>query len=138
MFTPGDYRISKTMGMNEEKQCFELVDIQTVIDAAEDEDDRRETEQMAAMILRIDENGKCTYLSPIPDTVTDAEIEEAKADGARIEGRMIITDEKDGKVENGELFIHDEQKMLTGEEWVKVSTDVDGELNMVMAVYSKI
>ncbi len=42
------------------------------------------------------------------------------------------------KYEGDDLYMYDSNQMLTGEEWVKISTENEGELNLIMQVYNKI
>ena len=139
MFTPGDYKMATMKAMNEEELKFESVDIQVLIDRTEDEDDKEDFIRQANVILRVSDEGVCTYLSPIPDSVPKEEIDKAIEAGEKvIDGKYLVTQETEGKVENGELFIYDDNKMLTGEEWVKVSTDDPEILDFIMATYKKI
>lgn len=40
--------------------------------------------------------------------------------------------------ENGALYMHDKHMFLTGGEWVKISTDVEGVLDLVTMYYKKV
>jgi len=136
MFKPGFYKISKMLQFGENGKCY--VDAAEFLEKLknEDPDEYRHEAKTLGMGLLVAEDGSTKNTMDIPEGVTEEEIQkEVEENGLVIENGKIILEEGKTKVENGELYMYDESKFLTGEEWVKVSTDVEDELNFIMYIY---
>ena len=135
----GNYRITKTMSMKEDGSGFELADIDALLANPQDEDDEENLNNLKNTFYRIEESGELITYVPIPEGVSKKDIEDAKKAGMLCcnDTGVRVGKSKQVKFEGDDIFLYDEQKMLNGEEWVKLNTDVEGELNFVMAVYTK-
>lgn len=131
----GDYKLSKVIRMSDEGVTFIAVD--EAIALEDDPHSKQELQRSKNAILTVCEDGKALYHMPIPEGVPAEEIAKAEASG-RIYNGDFLFEEQQIKIENDALYLYDRSQFLTGEEWVKVSTDVEGELNMVTMIYNKI
>ncbi len=136
----GNYRLSKIMTMNPETEKMEFVDVQVAYDhmkaAGVDPRELLQMEFQMKTTLRVTEN-ELIYTLEIPEEMPAEELERAKKAGMIEDGLMVMEKTK-CKLENGELFMYDRSTFLAGSEWVKITTDVPGELNMVMNVWTKV
>lgn len=133
----GTYRAVKALKMME-GQGFVFVDIDRLIAEADDED-KRIYEQTARTRLIVEADGSMRYAMEIPEGTPAEEIEKAKKHGMDVsdDGKYIITRSEIGKVEDGALYLYDKSTFLAGTEWVKISTDVEDELNLVTTLYKR-
>lgn len=134
----GTYRAVKAIKMVE-GQGFIFEDIDKLMAEADDED-KRIYEQTVRTLLVVEADGSFKHAMEIPEGTPAQEIEKAKKHGMVVsdDGKYIITKTETGKVEDGALYMHDESTFLAGTEWVKVSTDVEGELNFVTTLYKRV
>ena len=133
----GDYRIKEGPAFTEDG--IVMKPFAELIAAEEDEDEIAELKKMEKTILRITEDGKMINVMPIPEGTPQEEIDKAKAMGRVTDDNMVLLEARNNvKFEDGNIYLSDPHKMLTGDEWVKLNTDVEGELNMVMYTYQKI
>lgn len=131
----GTYKAVKVVKMVE-GQGFVFEDIDKVIAQADDED-KRIYEQTARSLLIVEADGSIKYAMGIPEGTPAEEIEKAKKHGMVVsdDGKYIITKCEAGKIEDDALYLYDKSTFLAGTEWVKISTDVEGELNLVTTLY---
>lgn len=141
MFVAGDYKISKVIRMKEEGGVY-YIDVEEYLKTLESEcDDPREIaheKQELSAITEFTKDGRVIVKFPIPEGTTQEEIDDAIKHGANVKDGYVLQESGQGKVENGEFYLHDESMFLTGEEWVKISTDTKGEINMITYIYSLI
>lgn len=131
----GQYKLSKVRHMNEDESAIVYMDVEKVLAMKTDEFERRELQRDMDTLLSVAENGCMSFLLPLPPDVPEEEIKKA---GMEIIDGMVKTRDEEGKIENGALYMHDKHMFLTGEEWVKISTDVEGELDLVTMYYKKV
>lgn len=133
----GNYKLSKMMSMGDEK--VEFVDAAVLLQKMEESgEDPREVQHMKFQmntIMTVTED-EMVYRMPIPEDVPQDEIEKMTKAG-RIVDDMIVLERTKCKIKDGDLYMHDRSTFLAGTEWVKISTDVEGELNLVMAIWTK-
>lgn len=135
----GVYKAVKQMKMVE-GQGLVYEDLDKLIAEAADEEDRRIYEQNAHSQLIVGADGTIKFAMEIPEGTPAEEIEKAKRQGLEVseDGKYIITKSEIGKIEDGVLYMYDKSTFLTGKEWVKISTDAEGELNLVTTVYKRV
>lgn len=133
----GSYKAVKAVKMVE-GQGFVFEDIDKLIAEADDEN-KRIYEQTLRSVLIVEEDGSIKYAMEIPEGTPAEEIEKAKSRGMVVsdDGKYIITRAEKGKIEDGALYLYDASTFLAGTEWVKISTEVEGELNLVTTLYKK-
>lgn len=136
----GDYKLTKMMTCVEDdsEKPFVMISIDEVIEKTEDEHEKQQMEMLKNTVLTVAADGAMTYHMPIPEGSPADEIEEARAKGLIDENGEYIVERQQGKIENDALYLYDKNKFFTGEEWVKISTDVEGELKMFTSLYEKI
>lgn len=135
----GTYKAVKCIKLVEgEGKVF--VDIDTLLAEAADEEDKRILMQTVRSMLKVDAEGNIQSVMEIPENTPAEEIEKAKGRGMTVtdDGKYIITKAEKGKIENGELYLYDKSTFLAGTEWVKISTDVEGELNLITTIYKRV
>ena len=101
----------------------------------------RERKAMAKMQLKICEGGKFYPLTPIPDDVSQQEIDEAVASGEfRIEDGMLATGAMEWEERNGEFWfnsgIEGEALGEATDPWVKASNE-DGTISFMTFNFMK-
>lgn len=134
----GIYKVIKARKMVE-GQGFVFEDAEKILQETTNPDEKRNLERTFNTLVIIDEAANIKQAMEIPANTPAEEIEKAKSQGTVIvDEKYVVMKTNEGKVENGELFYHDQSKFMTGEEWVKISTDVEDELNMVFAIYKRI
>ncbi len=133
----GDYKVTKVLRMKSDDSGFGMVPIEEAIAAEEDPHDKSEMERDRDTILSIEEDGSLFFHMPIPEGVPEEEIKKAEEAGMVVNGQIAV-ERIPGKEENGDFFMQDASKFLTGEEWVKMNTENPGELTMIMKLYQKI
>lgn len=133
----GTYKAVKALKMGDDGFAFE--DIEKLI-ADADEENKRMYEQMVRSLLIVGEDSSLKHAMEIPEGTPAEEIEKAKSRGMVVtdDGKYIITQAEKGKIEDGALYMYDASTFLAGTEWVKISTDVEGELNLVTTLYKRI
>jgi len=96
----GKWTIAQMMSFDEEKGMVWM-------DAADilAKDDDKDTQMMLKAIVLIEENGSMTFLSPLPEGVSQEEIDEALASGDLVlrDGLMLVG-ENQWKEENGKYL----------------------------------
>ncbi len=105
-------------------------------------DEIRERKSMAAMQLKVCEDGKFYPLTPIPEGVSQQEIDEALAGGEiRLEDGMLSTDVMDWEERDGEFWFNSGMEGETFGEpvdpWVKASND-DGTISFMTFKFMKV
>lgn len=135
----GIYKAIKA-ARNVEGQGLIYEDIDKLLAETTDPGQKHSLEQMTRTMLIVDEDANINNAMEIPAGTPAEEIEKAKSRGMKVtdDGKYILTKPNKGKFENGELFFYDQTKFLTGSEWVKISTDIEDELNLISAIYKKI
>lgn len=121
----------------EAEQRFGDVEIEKIIEKETDPHEKMQLQRMVDTTLSIDENLNAVLGMNIPEDAPADEIEKAKEAGKIINGKYVV-DTMQLKCENDELFYYDPSKMLAGTEWVKISTDVEGVLDLITMKYKKI
>lgn len=134
----GTYKAVKAVKMVE-GQGFVFEDIDTLI-AEADEENKRIYQQTVRALLVVEADGSLKYMMEIPEGTPAEEIEKAKSRGMAVsdDGKYIITRSETGKIEDGALYLYDKTTFLAGTEWVKISTDVEGELNLITTLYKRV
>ena len=136
----GDYKVSKMMTMNRETEKMEFADVADVYEqmkaAGEDPHELQQMQFQMQTTLTVTEN-EMIYSMPIPEDAPADELEKARAEGMIVDDKLVYERGK-CKIEDGALYMYDRSTFLTGSEWAKISTDTEGELNMVMAIWNKI
>ncbi len=134
----GIYKVSKVAKRTEDGFVFE--DIEKRLAEATNPADKHMLEQSVRSLLMIDEDASLKHLMEIPEGTPAEELEKAKSRGMTVtdDGKYIVTKAEEGKFENDELYLHDPSTFLAGTEWVKISTDVEDELNLVASIYKRI
>lgn len=127
------YKMIQNMGDH-----MELVDVESVLASKTEPDEIRELQRSINQMLYITEDGLAYTVMPIPEGAPKEEIEKAEAAGQIINGMVKLGRPTNVKEEDGALYFEDPSRVLTGEEWFKVSTEVEGEINMVTMAYMKI
>lgn len=111
----------------------------TYVDESDEEavaDERRERRQMVGMQIEVGADGALYMLMPLPDGVTQAEIDEAVSAGEiKLCDGMIIDDLKTWEERNGELWIEVGTDM-SDDGWAKVADD-DSFINFITVRYVK-
>lgn len=134
----GTYKAIKALKMVE-GQGFVFEDIDKLMAEADDED-KRIYAQTVRTLLVVEADASIKYAMEIPEGTPAEEIEKAKSRGMVVseDGKYIITKSETGKIEDGELYLYDKSTFLAGTEWVKISTDVEDELNIVTTLYKRV
>ena len=95
----GKWRIVESMQFNEEKECFEWAKVSDIL-AQEDVD-----EDMVMLLngtALFEEDGNLVFLSPLPEGISQEEIDEAVASGEmELRDGMMITQQNHWKTEDG-------------------------------------
>lgn len=95
----GKWNIVESMQFNDEKGCLDWAKIEDIL-AQEDVD--REIAMLAKSIVLFEEDGNLVFLTPLPEGVSQEEIDEAVAAGEiTLRDGMMITQQNHWKVENG-------------------------------------
>lgn len=134
----GSYKAIKALKMVE-GQGFVFVELDKLIAEADDEDKRMYEQTLRSLII-VEADGSIKYAMEIPEGTPVDEIEKAKKHGMDVsdDGKYIITKSETGKIEDGALYLYDKSTFLAGTEWVKISTDVEDELNLVTTLYKRV
>lgn len=95
----GKWRIVESMQFNEEKECFEWAKVSDIL-AREDVD-----EDMVMLLngtALFEEDGNLVFLSPLPEGISQEEIDEAVASGeVELRDGMMVTQQNRWKTEDG-------------------------------------
>lgn len=95
----GKWNVAATLQFNDEKCQMEWVEVEKVL--AQDDLDKDLIMLMKTQAV-FGEDGSLGFLMPLPDGVTQEEIDEAVAAGEiTLKDGMMLTDQKHWKVENG-------------------------------------
>ena len=135
----GDYKLNKMLTMNSETEKTEFADPATVYArmeaAGEDPRELRQMQMQIDTVMTVTE-GELIYRLPIPADAPKDEIEKMEKAGMIKDG-MVEYERTPAKIEDSALYMYDRSTFLAGTEWVKISTDVEGELNLIMAIWKK-
>ena len=94
----GKWNIVESMQFNDEKGCMEWAKVEDIL-AKEDVD--REIAMLAKSIVLFEEDGNLVFLTPLPEGVSQAEVDAAVAAGQiKLRDGMMLTQQKHWKVEN--------------------------------------
>ncbi len=125
--------------MNHETEKIEFMDPTTVYEqmkeAGEDPRELRQMQMQIDTVMTVTEN-EMIYRLAIPADIPQEEIEKMEKAGM-IQDGMVEYEKTPCKIEDGALYMYDRSTFLAGTEWVKISTDVEGELNLIMAIWKK-
>ncbi len=112
-------------------------DINKLLAETSDPGQRHTLEQSVHSVIIVDEEANISQAMEIPEGTPAEEIEKAKSRGMVVseDGKYIVTKAYKGKFEDDQLFLYDQSTFLAGTEWVKISTDVPDELNMITTIY---
>jgi len=111
-------------------------------DEEEVQNEIRERKSMAAMQLKVCEDGKFYSYTPIPEGVSQEEIDEAVAAGEiKVEDGMLVTDAMDWEERDGEFWfnsgIEGEAFGEATDPWVKASND-DGTISFMTFKFMRV
>lgn len=95
----GKWNIVESMQFNDEKGCMEWAKVEDIL-AKEDVD--REIAMLIKSIVLFEEDGNLVFLTPLPEGVSQAEVDAAVAAGKiKLRDGMMLTQQNHWKVENG-------------------------------------
>lgn len=95
----GKWNIVESMQFNDEKGCMEWAKVEDIL-AKEDVD--REIAILIKSIVLFEEDGNLVFLTPLPEGVSQAEVDAAVATGKiKLRDGMMLTQKNRWKVENG-------------------------------------
>ena len=95
----GKWNIVEAMQFNDEQGCMEWAKVEDFL-AKEDVD--RELAMLAKSIALFEEDGTMVFLTPLPEGVSQAEVDAAVAAGkVKLRDGMMLTQQNHWKVENG-------------------------------------
>lgn len=95
----GKWNIVESIQFNDEKGQMEWAKVEDIL-AREDVD--RQIAMLMKSIVLFEEDGNLVFLTPLPDGVSQKEIDEAVAAGAiKLRDGMMLTQQNHWKVENG-------------------------------------
>ena len=95
----GKWNIVESIQFNDEKGCMEWAKVEDFL-AKEDVD--RELAMLAKSIVLFEEDGNLVFLTPLPEGVSQAEVDAAVAAGKiKLSDGMMLTQQNHWKVENG-------------------------------------
>ena len=98
----GKWRIAEAMQFNEEKCQMEWTGIETIL-AKEDQD--KDTIMLLNTLVIFQEDGTIDFLCPLPEGVSQAEIDAAIVAGKlRLKDGLMVMDQKHWKEENGKIM----------------------------------
>ena len=98
----GKWRIVESMQFNEEKECFEWAKVSDIL-AKEDVDKDMFILLNATAIF--EEDGNLVFLAPLPEEVTQEEIDEAVAAGEiQLRDGQMVTQQNHWKTEDGKNY----------------------------------
>lgn len=130
----GKYKLVQVRRMNEAKKAFEWYDVEAALAETKDEDRRRELQRDMDTLLSVQEDGTVSHLLPLPP---ETSLEELMAAGLEMENGLVKLGSEKGKIENGTLYMYDKGMFLAGTEWVKISTEEEGMLDLIVSRYKK-
>lgn len=97
----GKWLVAETMQFNEEKCSLEWVKVEDILSKAEVD---RETAMLLNTVVIFQEGGTIDFLCPLPEGVSQAEIDAAIAAGKlKLKDGMMIMDQKHWKEEDGKI-----------------------------------
>ena len=95
----GKWNIVESIQFNDEKGCMEWAKAEDIL-AKEDVD--REIAMLIKSIVLFEEDGNLVFLTPLPEGVSQAEVDAAVAAGKiKLRDGMMLTQQNHWKVENG-------------------------------------
>ena len=98
----GKWKVAEAMQFNDEKCQMEWTSIETIL-AKEDQD--RETIMLLNTMVIFQEDGTIDFLCPLPEGVSQAEIDAALAAGQlKLKDGMMQMDQKHWKEEDGKIL----------------------------------
>lgn len=141
MSAVGVYKLTKMMSPVEnpgpDEKAIRMAPVEEILASETDPDELERLKRDLSMQIIITEDGQMLYGMPIPEGTPEEEIKKAEARGM-IKDNYVIFDSGKIKYEGTDLYMYDKSRFLTGEEWVKISTEKEDELNLVMQIYNKI
>lgn len=135
----GVYKAEKVV-KNVEGKGFVFFDLAQLLAETTDAAEKHMLEKTAGTLLMVDKEAHIKQAMAIPEGTPAEEIEKAKSRGMEVsdDGKYIVTKSEVGKYEGDALYLYDKTTFLAGTEWVKISTDTEGELNLITTLYRKI
>ena len=98
----GKWVVAETMQFNDETCKVEWVSVEKIL-AKEDQD--KDTIMLLKTIVVFQEDGSIDFLCPLPEGVSQAEIDAALAAGKlKLQDGMMVMDQKHWKEENGKIM----------------------------------
>ncbi len=98
----GKWRVAEAMQFNDEKCQMEWTGIETIL-AKEDQD--KETIMLLNTVVIFQEDGTIDFLCPLPEGVSQAEIDAALASGRlKLKDGMMQMDQKHWKEDDGKIL----------------------------------
>ena len=129
----GKWVVAETMHFNEEKCTLEWAKVEDVLSKG---DLDRETAMLLDTVVIFQEDGTIDFLCPLPDGVSQDEIDAALAAGQlKLKDGMMMMDSKHWKEENGKILTDTGARgEVLGEQvgpWVELK-EVDGDMIEMM------
>lgn len=98
----GKWRVAEMMQFNEEKLCMEWAKVEDILAKEDLEKDMR---FMAKMVMQFDEDGTIFMMTPLPDGVSQDEVDAAvKAGQVTLKDGLMLMEEKHWKTEDGKVY----------------------------------
>ena len=95
----GKWQIAETLQFNEEKSCFDWTKVSDILSQ---EDVDKDMIMLLNAVVVFESDGNLTFMSPLPEGVTQEEIDEAVAAGEiQLRDGKMITQQNHWKTENG-------------------------------------
>lgn len=129
----GKWMVAEAMQFNEEKCSLEWANVEEILSKGELD---REMSMLVKTIVVFQEDGTIDFLCPLPDGVSQAEIDAAIAAGQlKLKDGMMMMDAKHWKEEGGKILTDTGAKgEVLGEQvgpWVELK-EVDGDMIEMM------
>jgi hypothetical protein len=130
----GKWRVAETMQFNDEKGKVEWVSIETIL--AKEELDK-DMKMLLQTVVVFNEDGTIDFLCPLPEGVSQKEIDAALAAGKlKLKDGMMLLDQKQWKNEDGKVFTNTgAEGEVLGEKvgpWEELKLLDDDKIEMMM------